>query len=337
MTKIAFILFKLLAISCLINALIDDNDDTTSLPIEIPIDRAFDLQWNPPGHPQLHAWLLDAPWGDRGNDPYGYYGNDDRDGHYTFRTNTEDEKMSFVRKKEDGTYAQVFERVEFLLISEDVLMFNGDPHEGGGFPAGGGYGTLIKAPSIPAGEDAGVWDTEPLDESGMITAKEWLLKNFGDTESPAASPTGSPTGMPTSVSSAVTSETNSDGAITMPNETGKGGDTASPAASPTGSPTGMPTSLSSAVSSQTNSDGAITLPNETGKGGSDGIDKEQGLSAAAFGGIAIGVIIAIAISVFAVVSFWQRPREPSHLQHSDAKMDSENESVTECDSEHSTV
>mmetsp|Transcript_16989 Transcript_16989/g.28298 ORF Transcript_16989/g.28298 Transcript_16989/m.28298 type:complete len:286 (-) Transcript_16989:92-949(-) len=285
MTKIAFILFKLLAISCLSNALVDDNDDTTSLPIEIPIDRAFDLQWNPPGHPQLHAWLLDAPWGDRGNDPYGYYDNDDRDGHYTFRINTEDEKMSFVRKKEDGTYVQVFERVEFLLISEDVLMFNGDPHEGGGFPAGGGYGTLIKAPSIPAGGDAGVWDTEPLDESGVITAKEWLLKNFGDTASPAASPTGSPTGMPTSVSSAVN----------------------------------------------------ITMPNESGKGGSDGIDKKQGLSAAAFGGIAIGVIIVIAISVFAVVSFWQRPGEPSHLQHSDVKMDSENESVTECDSERSTV
>lgn len=146
------------------------------------IERVFDIQWNPPGHPKLNADLLEIPWGDRGNDPYSYDKNDqdNRDGHYTFfQSGKEDGQMSFVRKQVDGTYIQVFERVEFLLFAEDVLMFNGDPHQGGGFPAGGGFGTLIKGQGIPAGDASGVYDTEPLDESGMSTAKEWLLKNFG--------------------------------------------------------------------------------------------------------------------------------------------------------------
>ena len=143
------------------------------------------MQWNPPGHPKLNAYLLDIPWGDRG-DPYKFDNSDkdDRDGDYTFfQSGKEDGKMSFVRKQVDGSYIQVFERVEFLLISDEVLMFNGDSHEGGGFPAGGGFGTLIKGPRIPAGDASGVYDTKPLDESGMLTAKEWLLKNFGNEKS----------------------------------------------------------------------------------------------------------------------------------------------------------
>lgn len=145
---------------------------STFLLVEIPIDRVFDIQWNPPGHPQLSSDLLDIPFGDRGSDH--------RTGHYTFRQSTDgDDNLSLVRVENDGSYVQVFERVQFLLMSDDVLMFNGDPHEDDGWPVGGGFGTIIKAPSIPSGDAPGIYDTEPLDENGMYTAKEWLLKNFG--------------------------------------------------------------------------------------------------------------------------------------------------------------
>ena len=186
--KFAFVLHTFLVFDINVHRtngrlLADDDDNTAFLPIEIPTNRVFDVQWNPPGHPKLNAYLLDIPWGDRGNDPNSYdnSGQDNRDGHYTFfQSGEEDGQMKFSRKQVDGSYIQVFERVEFLLISDEVLMFNGDPHKGGGFPAGGGFGTLIKGPSIPAGDASGVYDTEPLDESGMLTAKEWLLKNFGN-------------------------------------------------------------------------------------------------------------------------------------------------------------
>lgn len=193
MSAFTTILVNFLAIFSLASASKDlrTANDAAFLPIEIPIDRAFDVQWNPPGHPRLSAWFLDIPYGDRGDDPYAYYdsGHDDRDGYYTFLPSNEDAtQMSFVRKQEDGSYIQVYERVEFLLISDDVLLFNGDPHEGMGFPAGGGFGTLIKAPSIPAGDADGVWDTEALDEHRMSLAKEWLLKNFAINELPAQKP-----------------------------------------------------------------------------------------------------------------------------------------------------
>ena len=165
-----------------------NDNDATFFPVEIPIDRAFDVQWNPPGHPLLSTYFLDTPYGDRGVHPYGSE-HDDRDGYYTFLPSEEDtSQMSFVRKQEDGSYIQVYERVEFLLISDDVLLFNGDPHEGMGFPAGGGFGTLIKAPSIPAGDADGVWDTEALDQHAMSSAKEWLLKNFAGNELPVQKP-----------------------------------------------------------------------------------------------------------------------------------------------------
>lgn len=100
----------------------------TFLPVEIPVDRAFDLQWNPPGYPQLDAQSLAIPWGDRANDdPWEYYDgeHDQRTGQYTFLEGaSDDDSLSFVRTEEDGSYVQVFQRVQFLLISEDVLMFS---------------------------------------------------------------------------------------------------------------------------------------------------------------------------------------------------------------------
>ena len=186
MTSFTTNLANFLAVCSLASAL--GPADTTNayptfLPIKIPVDRAFDLQWNPPGYPQLEADFLAIPWGDRANDdPWGYYDseNDQRTGQYAFLEGaSDDNSLSFVRTEENGSYVQIFKRVQFLLISDDILMFNGDPHEDDGFPAGGGFGTIIKAPSIPAGDASGVYDTVPLDESGMSKAKEWLLKNFG--------------------------------------------------------------------------------------------------------------------------------------------------------------
>merc|ERR1712048_1453876 len=69
----------------------------------------------------------------------------------------------------------IFEDIDFLVVSEDLLLFNGDPSDG---VPGGGYGTLIKAPSIPAGNAGGTWETRVINDE--TTAEEWLMSNFKD-------------------------------------------------------------------------------------------------------------------------------------------------------------
>ena len=63
----------------------------------------------------------------------------------------------------------LFELVNFKVISEDVLLFEGNS----------GYGTLIKAPSIPAGNEAGTYDTDAIAGNNVSLAEEWLVSNFG--------------------------------------------------------------------------------------------------------------------------------------------------------------
>merc|ERR1712176_696872 len=85
---------------------------------------------------------------------------------------------SFVRvNNESSIIVEVFDKVEFLVISEDILFFNGDPGEG--YWAGGGFGTLIKGLNVEGDNSDGSWVTQPIGESNM-TAEEWLLKNFGE-------------------------------------------------------------------------------------------------------------------------------------------------------------
>mmetsp|Transcript_18841 Transcript_18841/g.34970 ORF Transcript_18841/g.34970 Transcript_18841/m.34970 type:complete len:94 (-) Transcript_18841:199-480(-) len=86
--------------------------------------------------------------------------------------------MSFVRERPDGAVLRIFEEVEFLVVSDDVLLFNGDPGAAS-FVPGGGYGTLVKAPSVPAGDAGGSWATRPLaNGSEIASAEEWLLEKF---------------------------------------------------------------------------------------------------------------------------------------------------------------
>lgn len=133
------------------------------LPLDIPLDRAFDVQWNPPGQPKLDTSVLQPPFYDWG----------ERDGHYTFAKLNQDGEMSFVRQKSDGTVCSVFEKVDFVAISDKVLMMRGNPDPSW---IGSGYGTLIKGKGIPAGDEDGVYDTGPVDS--VEIAKEWLTKNF---------------------------------------------------------------------------------------------------------------------------------------------------------------
>mmetsp|Transcript_18841 Transcript_18841/g.34968 ORF Transcript_18841/g.34968 Transcript_18841/m.34968 type:complete len:255 (-) Transcript_18841:712-1476(-) len=147
------------------------------LPVRIPIDRCFDVQWSPPGHPVLDAWLLDVPYGDRQSG--------DRNGYYAFAKDADGGMMIFVRKSTDGSIVRVFERVEVEVISDEVLLFNGEPALD--IP-GGGYGTLIKAPSITAGNADGSWATQSYEDAEM-SMEEWLLKHFSDENAtPAPSP-----------------------------------------------------------------------------------------------------------------------------------------------------
>ena len=160
--------------------------DAQVLPLEIAVDRVFDVQWNPPGHPQLCASWLQTPFGDDWGDYDEAWGRDgpaDLPGHYTFIKYHQNGKLGLVREQEDGTLCGVFLEVSFVSVSDDVLMMNGDPGPEGAYGgyAGGGFGTLVKGSNIPAGNEDGCWDTTTLEESGM-TGEEWLMKNFEVTD-----------------------------------------------------------------------------------------------------------------------------------------------------------
>ena len=157
--------------------------DAEILPLRVPVDRVFDVQWNPPGHPELYASYLQTPFGDDwGNytEPWARDGPADLEGYYTFVRYHQDGKLGLLRKKEDGTLCSVFHEVAFISISDEVLMMNGDPGPEGAYGgySGGGFGTLVKGTAIPAGNEDGNWETSTLDEYEM-SGLEWLLTNFG--------------------------------------------------------------------------------------------------------------------------------------------------------------
>mmetsp|Transcript_6927 Transcript_6927/g.8623 ORF Transcript_6927/g.8623 Transcript_6927/m.8623 type:complete len:179 (-) Transcript_6927:178-714(-) len=123
--------------------------------IRIPIERCYDVQWNPPGYPVLNASYLDVPYKDRTEAT--------RNGYYTFVT--KGGMTYFVRKKLNGSIYKVFENVQFILIGNDVLMFESE----------GYYGTLIKGINIPADDSYGSWSTE---KATVLGAENWLAANF---------------------------------------------------------------------------------------------------------------------------------------------------------------
>jgi hypothetical protein len=142
------------------------------LPLDIPLDRVFDVQWNPPGYPTLDTSFLLPPFNDQWTT---------RDGHYTFAQKDQDGVMSLVRKKTDGTVCSVFEKIDFRAISDEVLMMEGDTPD----LVGTGFGTLIKGKSIPAGDEGGTWNTTEVDTEEI--AEKWLMKNFHQKGSSATS------------------------------------------------------------------------------------------------------------------------------------------------------
>ena len=153
-----------------------DGSDSTYyniLPLDIPLDRVFDVQWNPPGYPELHASGLQPPVGDLAGQ---------RNGHYTFTMNQESGVMGLVRQQTDGTVCQVFDSVHFRAISEEVLMMEGTHGSDSwsdreDLPVAAGFGTLIKGMNIPAGEGGGTWAATSIMES-ETTPEEWLSQNF---------------------------------------------------------------------------------------------------------------------------------------------------------------
>ena len=130
----------------------EDADSTyyNILPLDIPLDHVFDVQWNSPEHPELRAPRLRLPIGDLGS----------RNGHYTFTMNQESGVMGLVRQQTDGTVCEVFDSVHFRAISDDVLMMEGTHGSDSwldreDLPVAAGFGTLIKRMNIPAGEGGG--------------------------------------------------------------------------------------------------------------------------------------------------------------------------------------
>lgn len=158
------------------DAITSDGSDSTYyniLPLDIPLDRVFDVQWNPPGYPELRASGLQPPVGDLA---------EQRNGHYTFIMNQESGVMGLARQQTDGTVCEVFDSVHFRAISEEVLMMEGthgseswlDRED---LPVAAGFGTLIKGMNIPAGEGGGTWSTASIMKS-ETTPEKWLSQNF---------------------------------------------------------------------------------------------------------------------------------------------------------------
>jgi len=124
--------------------------------IRIPLDRCFDVQWNPPGAPTLHCSGLDTPFLDKVPLSKG--------GHYSFVTNGE--HLSLLRVVPGlSKPVTVFSSVEWVSVGEDVLMFVGD----------GWYGTVIKGFDIPAGNLPVKSRTQAADTA---MAAEWLKRNM---------------------------------------------------------------------------------------------------------------------------------------------------------------
>lgn len=125
-------------------------------PIQIPMDRCFDSQWNPPGYPTLECSGL--------KDPYG--ADSSEGGHYAFEERGG--KMVFMHKKQDGSETEVFSSVEYTALGDGVLMFQGN----------GSFGTLVKGLAIPAGIEQISENTRAAEDS-ETEVRGWLNRNFG--------------------------------------------------------------------------------------------------------------------------------------------------------------
>jgi len=122
-----------------------------------PKNRCYDVQWTPPGIPTLKTRHLSHPHGSP-SDATGF----------SFRFHS-DNGVSFHSQSGNGApEVRVFERCEFVAISPDVLLFNGD-----------GHATLIKGRGVPANSSGGEYHQcfRPNDVQQQLIA--WLLVNFG--------------------------------------------------------------------------------------------------------------------------------------------------------------
>ena len=161
---------------------------STVLPLRIPLNRAWDVQWNPPGHPILSVSELQLPIGEPGAESSIFPEEDEgatHTGYYTFVTTTASEDSvdggeisSFVRVTDEECLITIFDRVEFLVLSNEVLLFRGIPITG----SRKYYETLLQGERVEtAGAGpAGIldyWTTQPVTET-LLTPREWLFQNF---------------------------------------------------------------------------------------------------------------------------------------------------------------
>ena len=121
---------------------------------KIPIDRCFDVQWNPPGVPTLECRGLGNP-----------YGAEPKPGdYYAFRAAGDGAK--FVQVQPSGKELTVFTSVDWQSCNDEVLHFNGN----------GSYGTMIKGTRIASGTSSGSWTN--CHRPSHSEAMQWLSQNF---------------------------------------------------------------------------------------------------------------------------------------------------------------
>lgn len=132
--------------------------------VKVPIDRCFDVQWNPPGVPTLSCSGLSTPYKDRLSNPPPQEGDS-----YMFKE-VGPEKVSFVRVRPSGEEILVFGHCVWVSFNGEVLHFEGD----------GSYGTLIKGIGVAAGSEDGAWSgTHKPDH---VEVMKWLRLNFAQEE-----------------------------------------------------------------------------------------------------------------------------------------------------------
>jgi len=154
---------------------VTDVNESDEAALTVPLDRCFDVQWNPPGVPELSCSSLRRPYGDRGESNEHAF--------YTFKGS--EEKISLVRvtpcgENKNGPVEEtvVFESCEWVSFNGQVLHFDGN----------GSFGTLVKGIGIPAGSEDGFWSgCYKPDHSEVM---QWLRLNFSETE--RVEVTGSP-------------------------------------------------------------------------------------------------------------------------------------------------
>jgi len=153
--------------------------------VAVPGDRIYDVQWNPPGLPELRCRCLHLPYMVERTVP----SDRPRLNQYTFKLPTTEGSQEGsqvlcqcqpVMIDLDGhpeplPKETLYNRVEWVAMNDSILFFLGATADTYGAPC---WGTLIKGPNIPADRANGVY--KDCKKPSTTEALAWLCEKFGN-------------------------------------------------------------------------------------------------------------------------------------------------------------